>query len=115
MESVRRSLEPVHSWLTLIAENRTGQAENLSDQKAGTRGCVRLHREVLPSNAPPFYHRVSKPYDLRGASYESLSCRPQNRLQARTDPGRRVIERGAAEVYQLTVSAASSAKAIRLG
>jgi hypothetical protein len=42
---------------------------------------------LLQPEAPPLDHRLSKPYHIRGASYESISCRPQNRQQA-NDPKR---------------------------
>lgn len=68
--------------LLLFAENRKDQAKNLPDQETGARRRLRLHRAVLQSAAPALDHRVSKHYHIRGASYEGLSCRPQNRQQA---------------------------------
>ena len=83
LEPVRKCLgQRRDGELLLFAENRKGQAKNLPDQETGARRCIRLHLAVLQSAPSALDHRVSKPYHSRGASYESLSCRPRNRQQA---------------------------------
>lgn len=73
--------------LLLCAENRTGQAKNLPDKKTGA--------QMSSTTSSGFTIRGvgTRPsgiqaYHIRGACYESLSCRPQNRQQANTSSWR---------------------------
>ena len=47
--------------LLLVAEDRACRPQNISDEKRGQSGCVRLHRAVLQCDPAPFDDRIPQP------------------------------------------------------
>src|SRR6185437_7559420 len=67
--------------LLLVAEDREGCTQNVSDTKRGQGRCVRLHRALLQSQTTSLDDRLYEPYGVRDEGRISLSTCHPNRGQ----------------------------------